>query len=57
MGKIEIKKKELKKRVSYITIEALKGIMLGALIALIGTPLMWKLMDWFLLYFFGYTLW
>lgn len=57
MGKIEIKKKEFKKRASYITMEALKAIMLGVVVALIGTPLMIKFMNLFLDHFFGYTLW
>lgn len=56
MGKIEIKKNEFKKRASYIIIEALKSIMIGAIVALILTPIMIKFMDWFFRYFFNYTL-
>lgn len=56
MGKAEIKKREFKKRASYITIEALKVIMLGVVVALIGTPIMIKFMNWFFMHFFSYTL-
>ena len=56
MGKIEINKMELKKRVSNFVIKQLKDAMIIIIISLIETPLTLMFMSWFVGHFYGYTL-
>lgn len=57
MGKIEINKLELKKRVSYFVIKQLKDAIIIIALGLILTPITLGFMSWFVGHFYGYTLW